>query len=94
MATQAAEYRDGTYEGSSSFVNVKVTIEDGNISDVTILGHGGGGKPYADLVAPLTKEIVEKQSTSVDAVTGATVSSDALKQAVKKALEKAAVSSE
>ena len=83
-------YVDGVYEGEYSFVKVQVTIKNGHISDVDILHHGGGGKKYADMIAPLADEVIQKQSTDIDAITGATVSSRNFKNAVDNALKKAA----
>lgn len=82
-------YADGVYEGEYSFVKVEVTIEEGKISDVAILEHGGGGQEYADMIAPLVDKVIESQSTDFDAITGATVSSTNFKNAVDAALEKA-----
>ena len=44
------------------------------------------------MILPLLDLIVERQSTDVDAITGATVSSKTLKMAVEEALEKARLS--
>ncbi|MFC1644307.1 FMN-binding protein [Candidatus Omnitrophota bacterium] len=82
-------YTDGVYEGEHSFVKVQVTVKGGNVDDIKMLYHGGGGEKYAEMVKPLLAEMVEKQSTNIDAITGATVSSDNLKKAVNNALEKA-----
>ena len=82
-------YLDGVYEGEYSFVKVQVTIKNGDISDIEILHHGGGGEKYADMIIPLGDEIVTRQSTEVDAITGATVSSKNYKNAVEDALKKA-----
>jgi len=82
-------YADGVYEGEYSFIKVRVTIKDGDMCDIDILHHGGGGKKYADMVAPLADEVVRKQSLDVDVITGATVSSRNFKKAVENALEKA-----
>ena len=82
-------YVDGIYKGKYSFVEVQVTIKNGDMSDIQILHHGGGGKKYADMVAPLVDEIIRKQSIDVDTITGATVSSVNLRNAVENALEKA-----
>ena len=84
-------YKDGTYEGEYSFVKVAVRIEKGEIEDIKIVHHGGGGQKYAEMVEPLLYEIVRKQSTDIDAITGATVSSINLKEAVKNALNKASI---
>ncbi|MBN1353772.1 MAG: FMN-binding protein [Candidatus Omnitrophica bacterium] len=82
-------YVDGVYEGEYSFVKVQVTIKNGDISDIETLHHGGGGKKYADMITPLRDKIIERQSTEVDAITGATVSSRNFKNAVENALSKA-----
>lgn len=81
--------KDGTYEGEHSFVKVLVTVTDGKVSDIFIARHGGGGREYALMVEPLAGEMVNRQTTSVEAVTGATVSSEHLKKAVEEALRKA-----
>jgi uncharacterized protein with FMN-binding domain len=86
--------RDGAYEGRHSFVTVAVTIEEGEISEIEMVRHGGGGEEYAEMIEPLIGEIVRKQSTEVDAVTGATVSSENLKRAVSDALRKASLAVE
>ena len=84
-----AVLEDGTYEGEPSFVKVLLTVTDGKVSDIFIASHGGGGDEYALMIEPLTEEMVERQTTSVEAVTGATVSSEYLKKAVEDALRKA-----
>ena len=78
---------DGTYEGQHSFVTVSVTVKDAKITGITILKHGGGGQKYADMLKALIEQIIQKQSTDVDAASGATVSSQNLKKAVEQALE-------
>lgn len=78
---------DGVYEGEYSFVKVRVTIDGGKISDIEILSHGGGGKKYEKMIEPLKADIIKAQSTEVDSITGATVSSKNLKKAVENALK-------
>ncbi len=83
---------DGTYEGAySSWPNkavVEVTIRNGSIADVRLISHWASwiGKK-AETIIPL--RIVEKQSTNVDAVSGATNSSRVIMNAAQNALEKA-----
>ena len=77
---------DGVYTASSSFVTVAVTVKDGKMTKIEIVKHGGGGEKYANMVRPLLQEMIEKQSTEVDSVTGATVSSENLKKAVEDAV--------
>ena len=80
---------DGSYMQFPNRVVVKVTIKDNRIIDVNIVSHfeGKGGK--AEL--PTIKNIIENQSTNVDAVTGATNSSKTIMYAVQRAIEKAYV---
>ncbi len=78
--------KDGVYEGQHFYVTVAVTVTDHRIADIKILYHGNGGKKYEYMVEPLIGEMIRKQTTAVDAVTGATWSSENLSQAVLKAL--------
>ena len=80
-------YTDGVFEGTHAFVTVRVAVEQGKITDIVLLHHGGGGDKYAQMIQPLLSRIVENQTTDVDGVTGATVSSDYLKRAVENALK-------
>ena len=89
-STAEVKYADGVYEGADGFIQVRVEIKKGDISNIEIVKHGGGGKEYEDMVRPLLKEMIRKQSTDVDVVTGATTSSKYLKKAVSNALTKAA----
>ena len=84
-------YNDGVYEGSHSFVSVEVKIENNRISNIDIMRHGGGGKKYADMISPMAKEVIKTQSTNIDTITGATVSSDNFINAVDNALDKAKI---
>ena len=72
-------------------LDIAVVIEKGRIADIEILQHRGGGPAYEQMIEPLLNIMVQEQSAQVDAVTGATVSSNALKQAVQQALEKARI---
>lgn len=78
--------KDGVYEGKHFFVTVAVTIARGKIADVEILYHGNGGKKYEYMVEPLIGDMIRKQTTEVDVVSGATWSSQNLSQAVLEAL--------
>lgn len=85
----AETYEDGAYRAAHSFVQVEVVIEQGEIRTVEIIDHGGGGQRYRDMIEPLTDEVISAQCADVEAITGATVSSEHFKKAVKKALDKA-----
>ena len=78
---------DGTYEASSETTlvkaTVKVTVEGGKITNVDILRHECGlGGPAGEIV----KDIRDANTVEVDAVSGATYSSEVIKDAVRKAL--------
>ena len=89
LSVYSSEYRDGEYRGEHSFISVSLKIEDNKITAIDILRHGGGGKKYEEMIEPLIGRILEQQTTDVDAVSGATVSSAHLKKAVAQALQKA-----
>lgn len=82
---------DGMYEGSySSWPNkaaVKVTIEHNRITDIQITQYWASwiGRK-AEPVIPL--RIIDRQSTNVDAVSGATNSSRVIMNAVQNAIDR------
>ena len=84
---------DGTYtgegEGFGGTVKVQVTIKQGKISDIKILGSAGESAKYLTKAKPLLEQMVTTQSTNVDAVSGATYTSNGLIKAVRNALSKA-----
>ncbi|MFZ0610618.1 MAG: FMN-binding protein [Desulfobacterales bacterium] len=83
---------DGTYVGSATNGPVKavvqVVVTNGSIAQVNILKHRTMLGGPAEEIIPA--KIVEKQSTNVDAVSGATMSSDAIMNAAQLAIEGAA----
>ncbi|GHN53718.1 FAD-dependent oxidoreductase [Lactobacillus delbrueckii] len=84
-------YQDGKYqteaEGLHGPVKVATTITGGKISAVEVLVGAGEYQSKANDV--IASEIIAAQSTDVDAVSGATVSSNAIMTAVKKAMQEA-----
>ena len=89
----AAEGVSGTFEGSAQGfhapVKVQVTLENGAIKDVVVLEQAETAGVSAYSLSETPKRIVEAQSWNVDALSGATFSSNAVKYAVKAALETA-----
>ena len=85
-------YKDGTYPGEAEGMNplkVSVEVADGKIANVEVTEHTeteGISDPAIEQIPAL---IAEKNSTDVDAVAGATITSDAIKAAVDNALESA-----
>ena len=83
------DVKDGIYTGSEDAgiikVQVEVTVKDHVITDIKILSHDNGrGKPAEAIV----DNIVANNSLGVDAISGATYSSQVIKVAVYNALTK------
>lgn len=91
----ASAYKDGTYygigKGFAGNIKVKVDIAGGKISAISIVSTKDGDS-YVKSASSLLDTIVEKQSTNVDTVSGATFSSRGIIAAVRSALSQAAVS--
>lgn len=81
---------DGTYSGSGTGLrgetDVTVTIENGAITDVTIDSYEDDREYFERAEETIIEEIIAEQSVDVDAVSGATYSSNSIKEAVADAL--------
>ena len=86
-----ANLKDGTYDGSAGNGPVKVkamvTISDQKITDIELTEHRTWKGGAAEGIIP--NRIIETQSTKVDVVSGATMSSVAIMNAVEDAVQKA-----
>ena len=84
-STADAIYTAGTYtataEGCLSDVTVTVTVSDKAITDVRVDASGETAELGGKAAEELPGEIIRSQSTDVDGYTGATLTSDAIKQA-------------
>ena len=96
MSAAAATYQPGTYSykvnAHNAAMTVKVTVSKHRIENIDYaqnLETIGVGRVALD---SLSKKIIAKQSLGVDVVTGATISSMALKYAVGECLKQAKVS--
>jgi uncharacterized protein with FMN-binding domain len=82
-----SEVEDGTYTGSEDAgvvkVKVEVTVKNHAITGITILQHDNGKGAPAEAIV---NDIIEKNSLEVDAISGATHSSNVIKTAVLNAL--------
>ncbi len=90
---ESFSFNPGTYEGTAKGnggdLKVSVVVDETSIKEVTVLEHletEGLADPALEKVPTA---IVSEQSLSVDTVTGATVTSNAIIDAVKSALESA-----
>ena len=85
-AMAEAALADGTYTGAANgmggAVNVTVTVEGGKITSVEVGEHQETAGISDPAIEQIPAAIVEAQSTDVDGVAGATVTSDAIKAAV------------
>ncbi len=90
---ESDSYVDGKYTGSAKgfggLITVQVTIKGGRITAVKIISAPGEDAPYLAKAKRLTGLMVKKNSTNVDAVSGATYSSNGIIKAVRNALKKA-----
>lgn len=91
--TTASPYLDGTYEGEAEgfggMITVQVTIENGQMTDLSILSADGEDSAYLSNAKDIIPKILEAQSADVDTISGATFSSTGIKNATAEALEKA-----
>ena len=89
VAIDLSKVEDGTYEGHSELgpviVDVKVTVKKGKIKEIEIVNHQNGLGQSANVIVD---EMVDKNAYDVDAVSGATVSSEIIMNAVNNALQK------
>ena len=97
-SSQSAEealgpYQDGSYtasaQGFGGDITVTVTIQGGYISDITVDDASGEDSAYFSMAEDILEDMLSAQSAEVDTVSGATLSSTGLKNAVAAALEEA-----
>lgn len=87
----AAGLADGTYQGLSDAgmhpgLIVEVVVVGEQITDVKVLSHGETPGISDPAIAEIPTKIIAAQSTEIDAVSGATMTSNAIKEAVANAL--------
>ncbi len=89
-ATDGSQLANGKFSADGlnleGTVTATVTVKGHKIADIKIKDNGNTYSKYTSAYTEIPKRIIEAQSTSVDGVTGATYSSDAVKSAVDAAL--------
>jgi len=89
VSIDLSNVKDGIYEGHSELrpviVDVKVTVECSRIIDIEIVEHQNG---FGQSANAIVKDMVDKNTYDVDVVSGATVSSEIIMNAVNDALQK------
>lgn len=92
---ESSTYKDGTFTGSANgyhgIVKVSVTIKNNKIKSIKILENHDDAAYFNRAKGILLPLMLKKQSTNVDAVSGATFSSNGIIKAVRNALSKAAI---
>ena len=88
------EYKDGTYTGTGTgyrggTTKVSVTVENGKIASISTISNGDTSQYYKRASGTIINNIISKQSTSVDVVSGATFSSRGIMSAASNALSQA-----
>lgn len=88
-----ATFIDGVYmetvKGHNADIVVEVTVEGGYIVKIAAIENEETATIFAGVEEQLIPEIIYQQSADVDAIASATVSSNAIKEAVQKVIEKA-----
>ncbi|MCI8663485.1 MAG: FAD-binding protein [Hungatella sp.] len=85
--------KDGTYEavvdGQNGDMTVQVVVAEGKISEVTVVSSHETENIAAPAIEKVPAAIVEQNSPDVDGVTGATLTSGRIMEAVKQCLDQA-----
>lgn len=88
------KWKDGTYTGSArgygGTITAQVIIKNGKIASIDLVSHAGETPSYFAKAKAVVNRILKKQTPNVDTVSGATYSSNGIREAVKAALKKAA----
>lgn len=85
--------KDGTYQGEAKGfagkIITEITVAEGRITDIKVIGHKESKGWCEEVFMTLRKEMIEKQRTDVDVISGATKSSKGFIKSVENAVKKA-----
>ncbi len=92
VALETGAYEDGTYTGTGTGyengeTTLRVLVEDGRISAIDIISYEDDDPYFRTAFDGVTSAIIETQAVEVDAVSGATFSSNGIMEAVADALD-------
>lgn len=94
LTTLSGEYKNGTYTGSGQGfrgkIRATVKIKKNRMTSI-ILKNEKDDESFFHRAASLVQSMLKKQDFQVDVISGATYSSNGIKEAVKTALEKAEI---
>ena len=90
-AAAEARFIDGTYTGTGTGyrgqTQVSVTVEDGKITDITVLSYADDNQFFSRAESGVIEAVIRQQSVNVQTVSGATFSSNGILEAVADALD-------
>ncbi len=90
----SAVLTDGTYtgwhQGYGGLIYVSVTVKDGKMTSIDVTDHSGETDSYYNSAKSIISSMLAAGSPNVDTVSGATYSSNGIREAVKMALKSAA----
>ena len=92
----SSTYKDGTYQGSGTgfrggTTTVSVIVKSGRITDVQVLSYQDDAQFFIRAESTVINQIISSQSSKVNAVSGATYSSNGIMSAVSGALSQAKI---
>lgn len=86
-------YKDGVYQGEGTgfggAIRVEIEMKDDRIISAKILSAKKETKQYLERAEALLQEVVSEQSADIDAVSGATLSSNGILEGIRNAWEQA-----
>lgn len=92
-AASGGIYTPGSYtgeaEGFGGMVSVEISVDENSITDVKVSGDSETPNIGGAALDALAKAVLDAQSAEIDAVSGATVTSDAVKAAANSAISQA-----
>lgn len=95
IISESGEWKDGDYtetaKGKKGNFDVTVIIRDGIIKDIVIGDNNETPEKGGVAIKKIPEEIINIQSIDVDTVSGATITSNGIRDAVAKCLEKASI---
>lgn len=85
------KFKAGTYtgsgEGKNGPIKVEVSVDKSKIKSIKVLEHNETAGLSDPILKKIPETIIKEQSTEVSAISGATVTSNAIKAAVNDALK-------
>ena len=76
-------------KGMGGTIRLQITVKDGKITGIEVIKHSETAGIGPQAIEKLTAQALQKQSADLDVVSGATMTSDAFKEALAKAMKKA-----